>query len=462
VRENLVSVEHVKRYTTAGMSVDQGKTGNLNALTFLAHLTNRPVCDVGTTTFRPPYMPVCMGTIAGQVSGASYAPTRRVPAHKWHELRGAVFEDYGDWSRPAWYRRGDEGPQASIMHEATVARRNGGIFDGSPLGKIEVRGPDAAEFLNRIYLNNMLALRMGCVRYGFMLDENGVIMDDGVCARFDDDRYLVSTTAANCTHVAAWLDEWHQCEWPELKLVIVPVTTQWAVVTVFGPNSRACLSDIDSSIDFSADAFPHMQLRTGTICGFDARIQRVSYTGELSYEISIPASHGEYLIERIAQSGIRYGMVLVGVEAILTLRIEKGYVHVGSDTDGTTNPIDVGFGGILDKKKTDFVGRRSLSRPNDVRADRRQLVGLEAADGKSDFAAGAHVVRREDGGLRSEGFVTSATESPHLHRTLGLGMVEGGHRRKGEVVTLFDNGKYIQARIVDPVFYDSKGTRLHG
>ena len=462
VLENFVSVEHLKRYTTIGMAVDQGKTSNLNALTLLAELTGKPVGEVGTTTFRPQYMPVPMGVIAGPHSRDLYAPARLTAAHAWHERAGAVFDDYGGWKRPAWYAPHGESRDAAIKREVLAVRRSVGLFDGSPLGKIEIVGPDAAEFLNRIYVNNTLTLQPGRVRYGLMLTESGIILDDGVFACLDEGHYLVSTTAANSSRVAAWLDEWHQCEWPDLELVIAQVTTQWAVLTLAGPNARALLGELECDIDLSGDVMPHMSIRTGTLEGLPARIQRVSFSGEASYEVAIPADRAESLLEKLVSAGDSHGLVPTGIEAVLVLRMEKGYLHVGSDTDGTTNPMDVGFGRVVERKQSDYVGRRSLQRSHDLDGNRRRLVGIEAEDGCTVFSAGAHIVVMTDGERRSEGFVTSACVSPTLGKPIGLAMLERGNKRKGELVHLFNEGRLSRARIVDPVFYDPEGERLHG
>ena len=462
VRENFVSVEHMKRYTTAGMSADQGKTANLNALTLLAGLIGKPIDEVGTTTFRPQYMPVPFGAIAGPLTGDLYAPARLMPGHAWHERRGAVFDDYGGWKRPALYAHAGESRDAAIQREALSVRHGVGLFDSSPLGKIEVNGPDAAEFLNRIYLNNALTLEPGCVRYGLMLTENGIVMDDGVFARLADDHYLISTSAANGDRVTAWLDEWHQCEWPDLKLVIAGVTSQWAVLTLAGPNARALLAEFECDIDLTKHAMPHMSVRSGTLEGWPARIQRVSFSGEVSFEISVPADRCEAFLAKLESKGAAHGLAPTGIEALLVLRMEKGYLHVGSDTDGTTNPIDAGFGWVVDRKKSDYVGRRSLQRPYDRAGTRRRLVGIEAGDGSTEFAAGAHIVSTVNGSRRSEGFVTSACGSPTLGKPIGLAMLERGHERKGEIVQLFDEGRLTLARIVEPVFYDPAGERLNG
>jgi len=459
VRENFVSVEHLKRYTTTGMAVDQGKTSNLNALTLLAELTDRPIGKVGTTTSRPQFMPVPMGAIAGQRHGDFYTPARLLPSHDWHVGHGAVFENYGAWKRPEYYATKGCNREAAIQDEVLALRRSAGLFDGSPLGKIELTGPDAGEFLNRIYINNVLTLKPGRIRYGLMLSENGIVIDDGVFANLADDRYLVSTTTANADRINNWLEEWHQCEWPDLDLIISQVTSQWAVITIAGPDSRDLLQKVESDIDFSVDVLPHMSVATGTFLGVPARVQRVSFTGEMSFEISVPAIQSQRVMEALMSVGERR-IAPIGLEALLVLRTEKGYLHVGSDTDGMTNALDVGFAGIVSKKETDFVGKRSLLRAEDQRKDRRQFVGVEPLNDSDELQAGAHFVTPKDVGRRSQGIVTSACFSPTLNRAIGLGLLESGFERKGETVTVFDDGRSFDVRITDPVFYDPGGRKM--
>jgi len=460
VRENYVSVEHLKRYTTTGMAVDQGKTSNLNALTLLAGLTKRSIEEVGTTTFRPQFMPVPMGAIAGQRHGDFYTPARLLPAHDWHVGHGAVFENYGAWKRPEYYATNGRDRETAIREEVLALRRSVGLFDGSPLGKIEITGPDAGEFLNRIYVNNVLTLKPGRIRYGLMLSENGIVIDDGVFARLADDHYLVSTTTGNADRITDWLEEWHQGEWPDLDLIIAPVTSQWAVTTIAGPNSRTLLQGIESEIDFSAEALPHMSVTAGTFLSVPARVQRVSFSGEMSFEISVPAIHSRGVMEAFMNAG-GDRIALIGIEALRILRTEKGYLHVGGDTDGMTNALDVGFAGIVAKKQTDFIGKRSLLRAEDQRKDRRQFVGLEPLNDNENLQSGAHFVTPQDEGRRSQGIVTSACISPTLKRAIGLGLLERGFDRKGETVTVFDDGRTFDVRITDPAFYDPTGENMN-
>jgi len=460
VRENFVSVEHLKRYTTTGMSADQGKTSNLNALTLLAGLTGRSISEVGTTTFRPQFMPVPLGAIAGQQHGDSYSPARLLPAHDWHVNQGAVFEDYGAWKRPEYYATNGRDRETAIREEVLALRRSIGLMDGSTLGKIEVTGPDAGEFLNRIYVNNALTLKPGRIRYGLMLSENGIVIDDGVFARLADHHYLVNTTSANADRMTGWLERWHQCEWPDLDLIISPVTSQWAVATIAGPEGRTLLQEMESDIDFSARTLPHMSVASGTFLGVPARVQRVSFTGEMSFEVCVPANHGQSVMQALMTTGGKR-IVPVGIEALIILRTEKGYLEVGGDTDGMTNALDVGFAGIVAKKQADFIGKRSLLRDWDQRNDRRQFVGVEPLNDNEDLEPGAHFVTTQDEGRRSQGFVTSACFSPTLNRAIGLGLLERGFERKGEIVTVFDDGRTFDVRITDPGSYDPGGERMN-
>jgi sarcosine oxidase subunit alpha len=458
VRENYSSVELLKRYTTVGMGVDQGKTSNLNALSLLGRLTGRLPGDVGTTTFRPMFKPVTMGAIAGHRRGDFFAPVRRLPAHDWHKKNGAVFDHYGDWKRPAYYG-GDR--HACIEQEVRHVRHSAGLFDASPLGKIEVKGADAAEFLDHIYVNTVPTLSPGRVRYGLMLNENGVVMDDGVFARLAEDHFLLNTTSGNADRIAAWLEEWRQCEFASLQVVTSNVTPQWAVATVAGPHSQAIIEALCGDIDLSAENYPHMSIISGEFGdGAAYRLQRVSFSGELSYEVSVPANRAVPILDRLVAIGAPYGLRLFGVEALMVLRMEKGFLHVGVDTDGTTNALDLGFGKIISNKERNFIGSRSLKRPEDRKPDRRQLIGFELEDNGGTVLAGAHFVANVGSGRRSEGFVTSACKSPTLGKTVGLGLLERGFERKGETIHIYDNGHVVAGRVVDASFYDPGGDRM--
>lgn len=463
VRENLTSVEHVKRYTTVGMSIDQGKTSNLNALAILAKQTQRTIPEVGTTTFRPFFVPVTLGAIAGGRTGRFYKPLRLLPAHSEHEVLGAHFEDYGGWQRPACYPQPGETPSAAIQREVRAVRAGAGLFEGSPLGKFLVRGPDAAELLNRMYANTMRTLQAGKVRYGLMLNEQGVVIDDGVCARLSDHEFWVNTTGAGAARISAWLDEWLQCEWPQLQTVVTDVTSAFATLTVAGPKAREVLRSLPCDIDFSRDAFPHMNVRAGKLCGIPCRILRVSFTGELSYEISVPADFGAALWERLYAAGQPCGLVPFGIESLLVARLEKGYLHVGADTDGSTVPDDIGFGAAIAKKTGDFVGRRSLSLVENTRTDRFQLVGLRCKGDAQAFRAGAHLADAKVDKLPqiTAGYLTSACLSPTLNVSVGLGLLRNGRARLGQTVHIVDGNLRSEAEVVNPSHYDPTGAHLN-
>jgi sarcosine oxidase subunit alpha len=454
--ENYVSVEHLKRYTTLGMGVDQGKTSNVNGLAVMGALTGRSPGEVGTTKFRPPYTPVTFGTIAGPLVGDLYRPVKQLPAHGWHVTHGGVFEEYAGWARPTAYPLVGETWEEATQREARAARTRAALFDGSPLGKIEVVGRDAGTFLDRIYVGNASNLKVDSSRYGLMLNENGIIVDDGVFVRLGEAHYLVHTTSAGADRIAAMFEEWLQCEWTELDVVILPVTTQWATLTLSGPSAAEILARVGPELDLAH--FRHMTFREEKVAGIPARILRASFTGEASYEISVPARRASELIDALARAGRPYHLTPIGIEALMILRTEKGYLHVGVDTDGTTIPDDVGMAGPIAKKASDFIGRRSLLRADALRPDRLQLVGVQSDDAL--LPVGAHILRGGEVPGPIDGYVTSSHHSPTLGRPVALGLVRSGRSRIGEHVTLYDMGTRHGATIVDPVFYDKTGDRL--
>lgn len=461
--ENYTSVEHMKRYTTTGMSVDQGKTSNVNALLALAERTGRTPGEVGTTTFRPFYMPVTLGALAGRDRGDFYAPVQRSPLFACHEQLNARFEDYGTWRRPRVYPRNSESEQQAVAREAVAARTSVAVFDGSPLGKIEVQGPDAAEFLNRVYINNVVSLETGRARYGLMLNENGIIIDDGIFARLADDHYLVHTTSAGANRIHAWMEALLQGDWPDLDVLLTPVTSQWANVAVSGPRSRELLERLESGIDLRGNGLPHMAIATGTLDDIPVRVLRASYTGELCYELNVPADRGPALWERLLQLGEDLQPVPIGIETLTVLRTEKGYLHVGSDTDGNTTPRDIGWGHVADSKQSEFMGKRSLIRPHNVSSGRFEFVGLTPVEEGGVLTAGAHVIDVNHPGAPAptQGYVTSACYSPNLQRYVGLGLVRDGSKRLGEEVNVYDNGRVHPAQLSTPAAWDPEGDRLH-
>ncbi len=458
VRENFVSVEHVKRYTTCGMAPDQGKTSNVNALALIGELTGRTPSQVGTTRYRFPYAPIPMGVLGGRARGELYSPRRRLPCHAWHESHGAVFEEYSGWLRPALYLRSSESAVTAREREVLAVRESVGLFDASPLGKIIVRGPDAALFLDRIYANRMSTLAVGRLRYGIMLNELGVLIDDGVTARLAADEFSVGTSSAGATRIADWLEEWRQCEWPDLRVIIAPVSNAVSVFTLSGPNARMVLAKCEPDFPIEPGDFPHMTYREGRLASIPARVMRVSFTGEVSFEVNVSSAHAAELWSHLIKVGTDYGLQPVGIDAWMVLRTEKGYLHVGADTDGTTSPNDVGWDPVH-KRNDDFVGRRSLLRPDNLRADRLQFVGFEPIE-NAPLPIGSHV-RGHTTAQPSDGYISSAAFSPTLRRWVALGMLRAGRARLGEVVSLLTPHGIIAARVSTPCSYDPQGTRIN-
>jgi sarcosine oxidase subunit alpha len=457
IRENFASIEHAKRYTTVGMSVDQGKTSNIAALEIVARLWGLKPSDLGHTTFRPPFVPVTLGAIAGRAIGAQFSPSRRTPLHDWHAAHGAVLEDFGEWKRPALYLRDGESRAQAILREARAVRSSAGLFDASSLGKIEVQGPDALEFLDCFYINNLRTLKPGRARYGLMLRESGIIFDDGTVVMLAPDHLLVTTTSGNSGRVAAWLEEWHQCEWPQLRVAISPVTDQWATVSLAGPRAREIVTTLYSDIDFSNAAMPHLAMRTGRILGAPARVYRVSFSGELTYEINVPASAGQTLWDALLEAGKPHDLHPFGINALLLMRLEKGFLHVGTDTDGTTVPDDVGWGKAAAGKAADFIGKRSLLLPEHVRPDRLQFVGLRSDD---EIVVGSHC-RFVGSSEATDGWVTSAGRGVLNGKPIALALLRGGRQRLGAEVSVHDDGQVTKAKVVEPLFYDAAGERMN-
>ncbi|KRB85564.1 hypothetical protein ASE00_01850 [Sphingomonas sp. Root710] len=460
-RENFRSVEHLKRYTTLGMASDQGKTSNVTGIHILSKLIGKQPQAIGTTKFRPPFDPVTIGGFAGQVTGDDLAPLSHAAAEASALAAGARMENYGSWLRAAYFPRANEDEHAAVAREVHAVRQGVGLFDASPLGKIEVKGPDAAEFLQRVYVNDVRKLKPGRCRYGLMISEHGIVYDDGVFARIAEDHFLVGTTSGHATAVSDILQEWLQCEWVDLKVLVENVTTSWAVMNLAGPRSRDVLAAVGTDIDLSREAFPHMAYREGLVGGVPARIQRVSFSGELSYEVAVPWQYGQALWDAMMRAGAPHGISPFGIEALMAMRIEKGFLHVGSDTDGTTMPQDIGFGAAVAKKADDFIGRRSTMTPEGLRVDRRQLVGLEVLDSGGAIHAGAHVLDGDVSKRATQGWVTSSVLSPTLGRPLAMALIERGTARIGETVRISDLGTTRNARIVDSRFYDPAGERLN-
>ena len=463
VREGFQSVEHVKRYTAMGFGTDQGKLGNINGMAILAETMGQSIAATGTTTYRPNYTPISFGAFAGQNLGDRlFDPVRKTAMHAWHEENGAKFEDVGQWKRPWYYPQAGEDLHAAVNRECLAVRASVGILDASTLGKIEIKGPDAAKFLEMIYTNNWMKLENGKGRYGFMLGEDGMVMDDGVTVRIAEDHFFMHTTTGGAAGVLAWMERWLQTEWPEMEVFLTSVTDHWATAAVVGPKSRDVVVAVCEGIDFSAAAFPFMASKTGTIGDIECRVNRISFSGELAYEVNIPANHGRFMWEQLMQAGEQFDITPYGTETMHVLRAEKGYVIVGQDTDGSVTVEDLGLGWALSKTKDDFIGKRSLSRPDTVRKDRKQLVGLITEDPQTVIPEGAQLVNDPKAPMPVPmvGHVSSSYFSACCGYSIALALVKGGHHRMGETVYApLSNGRVIKAEITDPVFYDKQGAQ---
>jgi sarcosine oxidase, subunit alpha len=463
-REGFRSIEHIKRYTTTGMATDQGKTSNLNALAIVARDEGRPIAEVGLTTFRMPYTPTTFGAFAGVSRGDLFDPKRTTPTHAWAEAKGAVFENVGLWKRARYFPRVGETMQAAVARECLAVRTACGIFDASTLGKIEVVGADAAEFMNRLYVNSWSTLGIGRARYGILCRDDGFIYDDGVVARLAQDRFHVTTTTGGAPRVLALMEDYRQTEWPDLEVWLTSTTEQWAVIAVQGPNARRVLEPLVSDIDVSAAAFPHMSVGRGKISGVPMLLFRVSFTGELGFEINVPADYGAAVWDNVFASGQAHGIVEYGTETMHVLRAEKGYIIVGQDTDGTVTPDDAGLTWAVGKSKPDFVGKRSLDRASMKAPDRKQLVGLRSRDGRTVLEEGAQIAAKAQQAPPMEliGHVTSSYASSVLNAPIALGLVAAGRARLGQTLYVPMPGGDLEVEVVSPVFYDSTGARTNG
>jgi sarcosine oxidase, subunit alpha len=462
-REGFESVEHVKRYTAMGFGTDQGKLGNINGMAILALALNKTIPETGTTTFRPNYTPVTFGTFAGRELGEFLDPVRKTAVHEWHVENGAAFEDVGNWKRPWYYPKNGEDMHAAVARESLATRTSVGILDASTLGKIDIQGPDAARLLNWVYTNPWSKLEVGKCRYGLMLDENGMIFDDGVTVRLADQHYMMTTTTGGAARVLTWLERWLQTEWPDMRVRLASVTDHWATFAVVGPNSRKVLQKVCRDIDFANAAFPFMSYREGTVAGAASRIMRISFSGELAYEVNVPANVGRAVWEALMAAGAEFDITPYGTETMHVLRAEKGYIIVGQDTDGSMTPYDVGMGGLVAKSK-DFLGKRSLTRSDTAKAGRKQLVGLLTDDASFVVPEGSQIVAGPFSGETAPmlGHVTSSYFSPVLKRSIAMAVIKGGLDKIGEAVMIpLAGGKQIPAKITSSVFYDSEGARQH-
>jgi sarcosine oxidase subunit alpha len=464
-REGYQSVEHLKRYTTTGMGTDQGKTSNINALAILADALGNEIPKVGTTTFRMPYTPSNIGAIAGRDIGALFDPVRLTRMNDWHRKAGAKFEHVGQWMRAWYYPQEGETMHNAVNREVRAARTSAGLLDASTLGKIDICGHDAAEFLNRLYTNEWSKLGIGKCRYGLMLKDDGMVMDDGVTTRIGENHFHMTTTTGGAASVLDWMEEWLQTEWPDLEVYLTSVTEQWSVATLSGPNAAKILEEARIDIDLSSANFPFMSMKDAHIGGLPARIFRISFTGELSYEINVAARHGLALWTHLMKAGAAHGITPYGTEAMHVLRAEKGFIIVGQETDGSVTPHDLGMDWIVSRTKPDFIGKRALARESMGYHNRKQLVGLLCSDPKTVIPEGAHAVINPEQPLPMDmlGQVTSSYFSPNCGRSIAMSMLKGGRRLMGQSVYFpMLDGTVLDATVVNPIFFDPKGARIDG
>jgi sarcosine oxidase subunit alpha len=463
-REGYESVEHAKRYTTLGMATDQGKLSNINGLAILSDALGQPIPQTGTTTFRPPYTPISLSSIAGEATKANFQPIRKTPMQGWHEANGADFEPVGQWRRPYCFPKGEEGRHEAVNREITQTRDSLGLLDASTLGKIIVKGADAGRFMDMLYTNMMSTLKPGRCRYGLMCNENGFLMDDGVVARLDEETFLCHTTTGGAESIHGHMEEWLQTEWWDWKVYTANVTEQYAQVGVAGPNSRKVIEKLTDD-DISADALTFMGWTEITVAGIPARVFRISFAGELSFELSVPASHGRALWDALTEAGAEYGVMPYGTEAMHVMRAEKGFIMIGDETDGTVIPQDLNLDWAISKKKEDYIGKRAQERSHMADPKRWKLVGLETLDG-SVLPDGAYATadgHNANGQRNVQGRVTSTYHSPTLGRGIAMGLVLHGPDRMGEVLEFPKvDGGIIKAKIVDQVFYDKDGEKQNG
>ena len=459
-REGYESVEHTKRYTTLGMATDQGKLSNINGLAILADALNAPIPKVGTTTFRPPYTPISIGSIVGRDVGDLFKPVRQSPMHAWHDANGSDWEPVGDWRRPYTYIQGSETRDESVNRQVLAVRNAVGMLDASTLGKMLVKGPDAGKFLDMMYTNMMSTLKPGRCRYGLMCNENGFLFDDGVVVRTGEDEFLCHTTSGGADRVHAWMEEWLQTEWWDMKVYVANITEQFAQIAVAGPKARQVIKGLTEA-DVSAEALPFMSYVDTIMAGVWARIYRISFSGELSYEIATPAHHGQHLWDAIREAGAAHNITQYGTEALHVLRAEKGFIMIGDETDGTVTPQDLNLNWAVSKKKEDFIGKRAHTRSFLAGSGRKQLVGLATDDPKRVLPDGAHAVADVNAkSMRTIGHVTSTYWSPTMEKSIAMALIEDGLSRSGEVLTFpLEGGEVVKATIVDPVFYDKEGAQ---
>ena len=462
IKEGYRSIEHVKRYTTLGMATDQGKTSNLNGLQLVSEIENKVVPQVGHTTFRPPYTPVSIGAIVGREVGKHSKPTRKSPMHYWHEKNNAVFVDAGVWLRPRYYKQGNENLFEASKREAKNVRENVGVCDVTTLGKIDIKGPDSAEFLNRVYTNAWLKLPVGKARYGVMLREDGIVMDDGTTTRISENHYHMTTTTAQAANVLSHLEYYLQLVWPELNVNVVSSTEQWAGAAIAGPKSRDVLKKLFPDLDVSNEGLPFMGYMEGKLFGVDAKIYRISFSGELAYEVNVESDNGNFMWEKIIEIGKEFNIQPYGTEALSTLRIEMGHV-AGSELDGRTIPYDNSLEGLVSKKK-DFIGKRSLIKKAFTASDRQKIVGVVPLDKKTSIPEGSYIVKDAKAKLPNPklGHVSASCWSVEYDNPFSLAIIKDGKNMIGQKLYALSplKNKTIPVEIVSSHYVDPKGERV--
>lgn len=463
VREGYRNVEHVKRYTALGFGTDQGKLGNINGMAVLAECLGEDIPAVGTTTFRPAYTPVTFGLGAGENTGELLDPLRKTAIHACHELAGAPMEVVGQWHRPWFFPQPGEDLHAAVERECLAVRNRVGMMDASTLGKIDARGPDVVAFLERIYTHDIGKMQVGRCAYGIMLGEDGMLMDDGVMARIGEQQFYLTTTTGGAAHVLAWLESWLQTEWPELEVYLTSLTDQYSTIAVAGPKSREVLQSLDCTVDLDRESFAFMSVREAELAGMPVQLFRVSFSGELAFEVNVDSRYAADMWRAIAAAGEPFGMTPYGTEAMHVLRAEKGFVIVGQDTDGSVTPLDLRMNWLLSKQK-DFLGKRSLARPDCLRPDRKQLVGLLSVDGRTVIPEGTQLVDDPEAPVPVPmcGHVTSSYYSACLQQPIALALVAAGRQRHDErIYAALADGSAVAVTITSPVFYDAEGERQH-
>ena len=462
LREGFRSIEHVKRYTTTGMATDQGKLSNMHALGIIAETAGVKMGTLGTTTFRPPFTPLTFGAIVGRNVGRFFDISRKTPIHEWHEKNKAQFENVGQWKRAWYYPNDNEDMHKAVQRESKAARDSAGILDASTLGKIDIQGTDASEFLNRVYTNAWSKLTIGKCRYGLMLNEDGMVYDDGVTTRLGENHYLMTTTTGGAANVLSKLEDYLQTEWPELDVYLTSVTDHYATASLCGPNAKKILIKLFPDIKFDDENFPHMSFQNAYLDNIKCRIMRISFTGEHSYEININSKYGKSLWEKCMDAGKEFNITPYGTETMHLLRAEKGFIIVGQDTDGTMTPIDLQMDWIVSKKKYDFIGKRSLYRSDTIRDDRKQLVGLLTDDPKEVLEEGAQIVADiNKKPVDMLGHVTSSYYSPNLNKSIALAVVRSGKKMKGQKLIVPMENKNINVTVSDFIFLDKENKRLN-